>query len=88
MKKLIVVALLTLTIAAPGFAREKGDHKTGNYTIYDKSWKTQGYVRDGKIYDKNYKIEGYIRNDKVYDRNFKVKGYLEPNQKQGDGHGR
>jgi hypothetical protein len=88
MKKLIVVALLTLTIAAPGFAREKEGGQGQNYTIRDRNYVTKGYVRDGKIYDKNYRIEGYIKDNKVYDRNYKVKGYLEPNQKQGDGHGR
>lgn len=76
MKKYIVVALL-LTIAIPGFAREKGGGHGQDYTIRDRNYSTKGYVRDGKIYDKNYKIEGYIKDNKVYDRDYHIKGYLD-----------
>lgn len=88
MNKYIVAALLTLTIATPALAGEKG-HKSGeNYTIRDRNYRVEGYVKDGRIYDRNYRIEGYIKDNKVYDRDYRIKGYLEPNDKQGDGHGR
>jgi hypothetical protein len=58
-----------------------------NYTIRDKNYTTQGYVKDGKIYDRNYKIEGYVTKDgAIRDRDYNVKGYVDRNNKGYGGH--
>ena len=76
MVNLILAGLLAMLILSPcaAFGRDKGQ----SYTIRDRSYRTEGYVKDGTIYDRNDKIKGYIKDDKIYDRNYRVKGYLEP----------
>jgi hypothetical protein len=56
------------------------------YTIRDKNYRVQGYVRDGKIYDRNYRIEGYVQDNKIYDRDYRQKGYIDRNNKGYGGH--
>ncbi len=33
----------------------------GDYTIYDREWRTKYHIRDGEVYDKNWGRKGYIR---------------------------
>jgi hypothetical protein len=60
---------------------------SADFTIRDKNYQTQGYIKDGKIYDKEYKIEGYIRNGKIYDREYHQKGYIDRNSNGSKGFG-
>jgi hypothetical protein len=62
-----------------------------SFTIYNKQYRTQNYVSDGKIYDKNYHVQGYIRNNQIYDRNFHREGSYKqnnPNYRSGGGKNR
>ena len=75
MKTLFLILLLCL-LASPAWPR---DHN--NYVIRDKNYRTEGYVKDGKIYDRNYRLEGYISpNGVVRDKDYRTKGYLDKNE--------
>jgi hypothetical protein len=80
--KILGIASLLISLTSPVWS--DGNE---NYTIRDKNYVTQGYVRNGKIYNRDYKIEGYVNHGKVYDRDYNVKGYYSHNGKYGYGKG-
>jgi hypothetical protein len=77
MHRLIATLLTILMLSIPCFAGEKGHRSGENYTIYDRSYRVRGYVRDGKIYDRKYRTRGYIKDDKVYDRRYRPQYYID-----------
>ena len=78
--KVIGIAGLLLTLAIPVYSAD--------YTIRDKNYRINSYVKDGKIYDKNYKIEGYITKDgAIRDRDYRINSYVNRNNSGKNGHG-
>jgi hypothetical protein len=52
-------------------------------TVYDKDWKTAGFVRNGIIYNSAYEKEGYITKDgRLLDKNYERKGEIKPAQEK------
>lgn len=85
MKKAALALALTVALTGAAYAGEKG----ADYTIRDKSYRVEGYVRNGKIYDRDYRLRGYVTpNGTIRDRDYRVKGYLEKDNRGRGGSGK
>jgi hypothetical protein len=78
--RILIASLLVFCLPLAVSAREQG-----NYTLYDRNYRINGYVSNGKIYDKNYRIKGYVKDNKVYDREYRERGSYH---RGGSGKGR
>lgn len=71
-RKLALGLIFAALLSSVAYAGERG-----NYTIRDKDYRVEGYVRNGKIYDRDYRIQGYVTGDKIRDKDYRVKGYVD-----------
>lgn len=55
---LIITILWTVGI---GIGTGTGQAFAGDYTVYDRGYRTQYHVREGKIYDRNWQRKGYVK---------------------------